>query len=122
VRLEDAFIDLAFEQGPVSGMTPKDIKRYVRYIADWRLTQLGLQPIYMIEEHPLPWLTPLLNGVEHANFFEARSTEYSKAATKGDWNEVWNAFDSRKAAKTMSETPAANVDDRQGGLLGMAAE
>src|SRR3546814_17460293 len=51
VRLEDAFIDLAFEQGPVPGMTPKEIKRYIRYIADWRLGQLGFQPIYMIDEH-----------------------------------------------------------------------
>jgi ribonucleoside-diphosphate reductase beta chain len=41
--LEDAFIDLAFEQGPVPGMTPKEIKRYIRYIADWRLGQLGLR-------------------------------------------------------------------------------
>ncbi len=24
----------------------------------------------MVDEHPLPWLAPLLNGVEHANFFE----------------------------------------------------
>jgi hypothetical protein len=63
---EDAFIDLAFEQGPVPGMSAKDIKRYIRYIADWRLGQLGFQPIYMIEEHPLPgcnrcstgWSTP----------------------------------------------------------------
>src|SRR3546814_9013031 len=30
VRLEDAFIDLAFEQGPVPGMTPKEIKRYIQ--------------------------------------------------------------------------------------------
>ena len=37
----------------------------------------------MIEDHPLPWLTPLLNGVEHANFFETRATEYSKGATQG---------------------------------------
>ena len=123
VRLEDAFIDLAFEMGPVTGMTPKDIKKYVRYVADWRLTQLGMKPIYMIDEHPLPWLTPLLNGVEHANFFEARATEYSKAATKGNWNEVWDAFDARKGAKAASEGGAANeVDDRQGGLLGVAAE
>src|SRR3546814_513667 len=64
VRLEDAFIDLAFEQGPVPGMTPKEIKRYIRYIADWRLGQLGFQPIYMIDEHPLPWLAPLLNRSE----------------------------------------------------------
>src|SRR3546814_7029774 len=91
VRLEDAFIDLAFEQGPVPGMTPKEIKRYIRYIADWRLGQLGFQPIYMIDEHPLPWLAPLLNGVEHANFFETRAPEYSKAATRGDWNTVWTS-------------------------------
>ena len=83
VRLEDAFIDLAFEQGPVTGMTPKEIKKYIRYIADWRLGQLGMKPIYMIDEHPLPWLAPLLNGVEHANFFETRATEYSKGATQG---------------------------------------
>src|SRR3546814_10774754 len=37
----------------------------------------------MIAEHPLPWLAPLLNGVEHANFFDPRATEYSKAATRG---------------------------------------
>ena len=54
VRLEDAFIDLAFEMGPVPGMTPREIKKYIRYIADWRLGQLGFQPIYMIEDHPLP--------------------------------------------------------------------
>ncbi|HEX5537830.1 MAG TPA: ribonucleotide-diphosphate reductase subunit beta [Sphingobium sp.] len=99
VRLEDAFIDLAFEMGPVPGMTAKEIKRYIRYIADWRLKQLGLSEIYMIDDHPLPWLAPLLNGVEHANFFETRATEYSKAATRGNWNDVWDSFDRRKRTK-----------------------
>ncbi len=73
-------------------MTPKEIKKYIRYIADWRLGQLGFAPIYMVDEHPLPWLAPLLNGVEHANFFETRATEYSKAATRGDWNERVGQF------------------------------
>ena len=85
--------------GPVPGMTAKDIKKYIRYIADWRLGQLGLNPIYMIDDHPLPWLQPLLNGVEHANFFETRATEYSKGATRGDWNTVWANFDQRRKAK-----------------------
>jgi ribonucleoside-diphosphate reductase beta chain len=80
-------------------MTAKEIKKYIRYIADWRLSQLGLRPMFMVEDHPLPWLAPLLNGVEHANFFETRATEYSKAATRGNWNEVWDNFDRRKAAK-----------------------
>ena len=84
---------LAFELGPVQGMTAEDIKRYIRYIADWRLGQLGLDPIYGVKEHPLPWLTEILNGVEHANFFEARATEYSKGATQGSWTEVWGAID-----------------------------
>ena len=97
VGMEDKFIDLAFEMGPVQGMTPDDIKQYIRYIADWRLGQLGLPKIYGVTEHPIPWLTSILNGVEHANFFEARATEYSKAATKGDWHGdtgVWSNFES----------------------------
>jgi len=96
VKLEDKFIDLAFEMGPVEGMTSEDIKRYIRYIADWRMGQLGLKPIYGIDEHPLPWLTEITNGVEHANFFEARATEYSKGATKGNWHGeegVWDKFE-----------------------------
>jgi len=100
VKLEDAFIDLAFEQGPVPGMAAEEIKLYIRYIADWRLKQLRLPTMFNIEDHPLPWLVPMLNGVEHANFFEARATEYSKAATRGDWNAVWNRFDQRRDALT----------------------
>jgi ribonucleoside-diphosphate reductase beta chain len=96
VGLEDKFIDLAFEMGPVEGMTAADIKQYIRYIADWRLSQLDLPKVYGVEKHPLPWLTEILNGVEHANFFEARATEYSKAATRGEWHGqdgVWANFD-----------------------------
>ncbi len=96
VGLEDKFIELAFELGPVQGMNAADIKAYIRYIADWRLGQLGLPKLYHVSEHPIPWLTAILNGVEHANFFEARATEYSKAATKGDWHGdegVWTSFD-----------------------------
>ena len=96
VALEDKFIELAFEAGEVEGMTPHDIQQYIRYIADWRLGQLKLEPIFGVTEHPLPWLTEILNGVEHANFFEQRATEYSKGATKGDWHGdegVWSNFD-----------------------------
>lgn len=96
VKLEDKFIDLAFEAGEVEGMTPEDIKTYIRYIADWRMKQMKLPTIYGVKEHPLPWLSEILNGVEHANFFEARATEYSKGATQGDWHGdagVWSNFD-----------------------------
>ncbi|MBY0428595.1 MAG: ribonucleotide-diphosphate reductase subunit beta [Alphaproteobacteria bacterium] len=89
VHHEDAFIDLAFEMGSIEGLTPQEVKNYIRYIADRRLTQLGLQPIYKTDKNPLPWMDEMLNGMEHANFFEARATEYSKAATQGSWEEAF---------------------------------
>ena len=44
VSLEDKFIDLAFSLGPVQGLTPDEVKQYIRHIADRRLLQLGLKP------------------------------------------------------------------------------
>lgn len=107
VRLEENFIDLAFGLGDIQGMSAADIKRYIRYIADWRLTQLKLPTVFgcfeyadggyrALTEHPLPWLQEILNGVEFANFFEQRATEYSKAATRGQWDGadgVWSRFE-----------------------------
>jgi ribonucleoside-diphosphate reductase beta chain len=87
---EDAFIDLAFELGPVHGLDSETVKRYIRYIADRRLTQLGLNPLYHVDRNPLPWLDDMLNAVEHTNFFENRSTEYSKASTIGTWEEAFD--------------------------------
>jgi len=87
---EDAFIDLAFELGGVEGLEAAEVKRYIRYIADRRLAQLGLQPVHAIDENPLPWMESMLNGVEHANFFENRATEYSRAATRGTWEEAFD--------------------------------
>ena len=109
VKLEDKFIDLAFEAGEVQGMTPHDIKQYIRFIADWRLRQLELPELYGVRENPLPWLQSLLSGVEHANFFEARSTEYSKGATQGRWEGaqgVWANFDHMIGRRSEVHVPA----------------
>lgn len=90
IHHEDAFIDLAFEMGSIEGLTAQEVKDYIRYIADRRLTQLSLQPIYRTDKNPLPWMDEMLNGIEHANFFENRATEYSKASTKGTWDEAFD--------------------------------
>jgi len=93
VHFEDAFIELAFEVGDIEGLTGRQVKQYIRYIADRRLMQLGLKEIYMVDQNPLPWLDEILNGVEHANFFENRVTEYTKAATTGTWEEVFDGME-----------------------------
>ncbi|OED34613.1 ribonucleotide-diphosphate reductase subunit beta [Flavobacteriaceae bacterium (ex Bugula neritina AB1)] len=89
VKLEEAFINLAFEMGDQKGLTAQETKQYIRYLCDWRLKNMGIKPIFNIKEHPLPWLIPLINTVEHANFFEARATEYSKSSTTGAWGDAW---------------------------------
>ena len=90
VELEDKFIDLAFEMGEIEGLTSKEVKQYIRYICDRRLLQLGLKPNYGVKDNPLEWFDWILNGVEHSNFFETRSTEYNKGTLKGSWEDVWN--------------------------------
>ncbi|MBH9969151.1 MULTISPECIES: ribonucleotide-diphosphate reductase subunit beta [unclassified Commensalibacter] len=92
VEHEFAFIDLAFEMGSVEGLTAQDVKNYICFIANRRLTQLGLDTIYDIDKNPLPWMDEMLNAVEHTNFFENRATEYSRAATEGTWEEAFESM------------------------------
>lgn len=91
VEHEFAFIDLAFELGDVPGMTKEEIKLYILYLANLRLGQLGYKPIFDAPtNNPMPWIDTMLGAPEHANFFEARATEYSKAATQGSWDDVFD--------------------------------
>lgn len=92
VDLEDAFIDLAFEltdKGKIGDITAAECKTYIRYIADRRLLQLGLKANYGVSENPFDWLDWIMNAETHTNFFENRSTEYTKGGVVG-WD---TAFD-----------------------------
>jgi ribonucleotide reductase beta subunit family protein with ferritin-like domain len=106
IKLEDNFIDLCFEMGGVKGLHPSEVKTYIRYVLDFRICQLndGISGDLKIPEqfgfyldgagkHPLPWLEEQLNAVEHSNFFERRSTEYTKSGSNGSWHGVWQALD-----------------------------
>lgn len=83
--LEDRFIDLAYAMGPVEGLTPDEVKQYIRYITDRRMLQLGLKPVFNQTRNPLPWLEWVMNGADHSNFFEKRVTEYAVTSLTGDW-------------------------------------
>lgn len=90
VDLEDKFIDLAFDNNKLSleGLTPNEVKRYIRYICDRRLISLGLKGIFKVTKNPLVWVDGML-GVTHTNFFENKSVDYAKGALTGSWEEVW---------------------------------
>lgn len=84
VEAEDKFIDLAYSIGDQEGMTSSELKQYIRYLANLRLTQCGYKPIYEeVKENPLPWMDWVLSGKKHTNFFEEKVTDYSHEGLKG---------------------------------------
>ena len=91
VKLEDAFVDLAYKLGDIEGLEMKEVKEYCRYITDRRLLQLGLKPNFKVKDNPLTWLEWVLNGADHTNFFENRVTEYEVAGLNGKWDDVYEA-------------------------------
>lgn len=90
VDLEDKFIDLAFDNNRLSleGLTPDEVKRYIRYICDRRLISMGLKGVFKVTKNPLVWVDGML-GVTHTNFFENKSVDYAKGALTGSWEDVW---------------------------------
>lgn len=91
VELEDKFIDLAFSMGDMQDLASEDVKKYIRYIADRRLISLGLKGIFKVKRNPLLWVEEMINAPTHTNFFENRSTDYSRGAMSGGWENVWGA-------------------------------
>ena len=89
VELEDKFIDLAFDMGPMENLSSDDVKKYIRYICDRRLISLGLKGVFKVKRNPLPWVEEMINAPTHTNFFENRATDYAKGALSGDWGDVW---------------------------------
>jgi glutaredoxin 3 len=85
VKLEDAVIDITFEMGGVEGLSPDNVKQYVRYLADRRLIQLGLKGNYKVKENPLEWLDWIVGGDTLKNFFEGVVTDYNASGMSGEW-------------------------------------
>jgi ribonucleoside-diphosphate reductase beta chain len=89
VELENNFIDICFDKAEIPDLTPQDVKEYIRFIAGRRLLGLGMKNIFHTKVNPLPWIDYQLNAVEHTNFFENRATEYAKASTQGNWQDIF---------------------------------
>lgn len=56
VDLEDKLIERSFTMGGPKDTTKEDVKQYIRFVADRRLTQLRLKPTWGIEKNPLLWV------------------------------------------------------------------
>lgn len=86
VALEDALIELVYAQKDIADLSATSIKTYVRYLADRRLLQLGLKPIFGVKHNPLSWLDWVISGDSFKNFFEGTVTDYNASGMAGQIN------------------------------------
>ena len=60
----------------VLGMNAAMMEDYLKFIANRRLTQLGLPEQYPGTTNPFPWMSEIMDLKTEKNFFETRVTEY----------------------------------------------
>ena len=75
VALEYQYAEDTMPRG-VLGMNASMFKGYLRYIANRRATQIGLEALYPNEENPFPWMSEMIDLKKERNFFETRVIDY----------------------------------------------
>ncbi len=60
----------------VLGLNATMFKGYLRFIANRRAQQIGLEALYPQEENPFPWMSEMIDLKKERNFFETRVIEY----------------------------------------------
>jgi ribonucleoside-diphosphate reductase beta chain len=84
VELEYRYAEDTMPRG-VLGMNASMFKGYLRYIANRRATQIGLDPLFPNEENPFPWMSEMIDLKKERNFFETRVIDYQTGGAL-DWD------------------------------------
>ncbi|PPC82143.1 MAG: ribonucleotide-diphosphate reductase subunit beta [Methylotenera sp.] len=75
VELEYKYAEATMPRG-VLGLNATMFKEYLRFIANRRCQQIGLDAIYQGATNPFPWMSEMIDLKKEKNFFETRVTEY----------------------------------------------
>ncbi|WP_449369581.1 ribonucleotide-diphosphate reductase subunit beta [Thiomonas sp.] len=75
IDLEYRYAEDTMPRG-VLGLNASMFKGYLRFIANRRAVQIGLDAIFPNEENPFPWMSEMIDLKKERNFFETRVIEY----------------------------------------------
>jgi len=75
VELEYAYAEDTMPRG-VLGLNAGMFKEYLRFIANRRCQQIGIDILYPGANNPFPWMAEMIDLKKEKNFFETRVTEY----------------------------------------------
>ncbi|MGE5426206.1 MAG: ribonucleotide-diphosphate reductase subunit beta [Bacillota bacterium] len=74
VEMEVSYNNDMFPRG-ILGLNADYVNKYVRYVADRRLEELGFKPHYN-ESNPAQWMATETDTLQLVNFFETQNTSY----------------------------------------------
>ena len=60
----------------ILGMSSESMPEYLKFIANRRLTQIGLEEAFPKASNPFPWMSEIMDLRKEKNFFETRVIEY----------------------------------------------
>jgi ribonucleoside-diphosphate reductase beta chain len=75
VELEYAYAEDTMPRG-VLGLNAPMFKEYLRFVANRRAQQIGLDQLFPGATNPFPWMSELIDLKKEKNFFETRVIEY----------------------------------------------
>jgi ribonucleoside-diphosphate reductase beta chain len=75
VELEYRYAEDTMPRG-VLGLNAPMFKEYLRFIANRRCQQIGLEILYPGAANPFPWMSEMIDLKKERNFFETRVIEY----------------------------------------------
>jgi len=75
VELEYCYAEDTMPRG-VLGLNAVMFKEYLRFIANRRCQQIGIDVLYAGATNPFPWMAEMIDLKKEKNFFETRVTEY----------------------------------------------
>jgi ribonucleoside-diphosphate reductase beta chain len=75
VELEYAYAEDTMPRG-VLGLNAPMFKEYLRFVANRRAQQIGLDVLFAGATNPFPWMSDLIDLKKEKNFFETRVIEY----------------------------------------------
>ncbi|HWU35098.1 MAG TPA: ribonucleotide-diphosphate reductase subunit beta [Methylovorus sp.] len=75
VELEYRYAEDTMPRG-VLGLNAAMFKEYLRFIANRRMQQIGIDALYPGASNPFPWMSEMMDLKKEKNFFETRVTEY----------------------------------------------
>jgi len=80
VALEYRYAEDTMPRG-VLGLNAPMFKEYLRFVANRRCRQIGVDEVYPGADNPFPWMSEMIDLKKEKNFFETRVTEYQTGGT-----------------------------------------